>query len=436
MESKENPINQEQGFNQEKLKVDCFVSTIACERHPDRNEDDSFFDASKGIFGIFDGMGGMNDGQWCAQTSCQTARENLNNNHHLLPSDAREILINASKMANEKVFKEYRGRGGSTATFGLICETLDGVNQIVLAHTGDSRAYLFRDNKLIKLTIDDGISKYASKEVQDEIDTATSRSNLSQQASNLFQTRNQISNFIGIGRDISPKIVVQSVLPNDLIVLTTDGVHDNLTTIEISQIISQNSKTPELISQKLTNAALVRSKEGVFRSKPDDMTALVTIFSKDKGKSSVIKTETAKPPEEFIPKIGQEIIRQRSNGDINGGWKISIIEGDKLTVTRHYKDDIYEYKTVTIDQVDRYNRPAKIEDISTSQNIQQLKFTITKLGGVKGTTNFFPADYLLQSIDEAFANNGSEESLQRLTRSGGLRDTVKKLIESKKENNK
>lgn len=433
MKGKENLSNPEESPNQEKLKVDCFVSTIACERHPDRNEDDSFFDANKGIFGVFDGMGGMSDGQWCAQTSRQIIQENLSNNHHLLPRDVSEVLINASKKANEKVFYHYEGIGGSTATFGLLCEASDGVNQIFLSHTGDSRAYLFRDDKLIILTIDDNNSKYSSKDVQNELDNVTNESDLSQQAFKLFQTRNLISNFVGMGRDVSPKIIIKTILPDDLLVLTTDGVHDNLTTTEIHQIISQNSKKQDLISKKLTEAALLRSREGVLRSKPDDMTALVAVFSKDESASQP-QPETIIPSTEFIPKVGEEITLQRTSGHIEAGWKIISQIGNKIVVNKLGPDGVLLQKTVPIGDVERFNRPPKEEDIPTSQNIQQLKFTIAKLGGLQGSNYFFPADYLLSRIDNAFANNGSEESLRGITRTGNLRNTVERLIKSQKEN--
>lgn len=427
MESREVSPNQEQLNHQERLSIDCYSNTIACERHPGRNEDDSFFDSSKGIFGVFDGMGGMSDGQWCAQTSRQTIEEILSLNHHLLPKDGREVLTSASKKANEKVFESKKGRGGSTATFGLLCQTSDGVSQIVLANTGDSRAYLVRDSKLIKLTVDDNLSKTAGQSIQNELDIATNEEDLSQQAYGIFLNRDQISNFIGIGKDVQTKIIIQTVLPGDLLVLTTDGVHDNLTTTEISQIISQNIKNPELISQKLTESALQRSRERVLRSKPDDMVALVVKLKKDET-AQRSQIELNSPSTEFIPEVGQEITLQRTSGTIEGNWKIKYIQGDNLTVTKPYKGDVYDIKSVTISQVERFNRPPKIEDIATSANKDQLRYALKKFGGLQGSNRYYSAQDLLTLIDIAYQNQGSAESLQNITRVGELRQTVKRLI--------
>lgn len=279
MEVKENSSTRESDSIAENLKLKCYADTVASEVHPQRNEDDYFLDSDKGIFGIFDGMGGENNGQLNAQISRQIIEDLLKNQNHPLARDAREILKNACNLANQAVCNE--SQGGTTATFGLLCETNDDISQIALAHVGDSRAYLYRDGKLSKLTCDDNLSKDATRGVQEELDNVVNQDDLSEQAKNLFPTRNQITNCIGIGASIYPKIIIQTVMLGDILILTTDGIHDNLTTAEISQIISQNSQNPELISPKLTGAALTRSREDVFRSKPDDMTALVVTFKKE-----------------------------------------------------------------------------------------------------------------------------------------------------------
>lgn len=429
MEGREISLNQEQAPNQEKLKVDCYASTIASRNHPDHNEDAYFFDSSKGIFGIFDGMGGMQDGQWSAETSNKIIRDSLEKNHHPYPLNANRILTSACKGANEEVFKEKRGNGGTTATFGFLCETTDGVSQVALAHVGDSRAYLFRDGKLSKLTIDDNGLRYSAfangQEIQSKLDNIVSTSEMTDQEQVLFRRRNEINNFIGIDADINPKIIIQSVLPKDILILTTDGIHDNLTTTEISEIISQNSKNPSSITEKLTQKALERSREGVVRSKSDDMSAEVVVFSKKENDATT--QEIAPQSKEFTPKVGQEITLQRTSGDIESGWRIFFQQDGVLGVQK--KDAM---KRVKVGDIERFNRPAEIKDISTSKNIEQLKYTIKKLGGLTGS-RYYSSDDLLTLIDNTIANKGSKESLQYLTGAGDLRKTAERLIEESKK---
>ena len=130
--------------------------------------------------------------------------------------------------------------------------------------------------------------------------------------------------------------------------------------------------------------------------------------------------------------VGQEITLQRTSGTIEGNWKIKYIQGDNLTVTKPYKGDVYDIKSVTISQVERFNRPPKIEDIATSANKDQLRYALKKLGGLQGSNRYYSAQDLLTLIDIAYQNQGSAESLQNITRVGELRQTVKRLIEGVK----
>lgn len=429
MEGREIPPNQEPDSSQERLKINCNASTIASDVHSERNEDDYFFDPDKGTFGIFDGMGGEQNGQWCAQTSCQIIKEFLKDQNHLYPRDAKEILKNARNLANSAVYREDKIQG-STAIFGFLCETNDDGNQIVLVNVGDSRAYLFRDGELTQLTTDDNIIKVFSenerKKVQSLLDNVSSRNELTEEEFGIFGNREKITDCIGTKTVAGSKIITQPVTQNDLIIFATDGVHDNLTATEIYQIISQNFRNPELISQKLTNAALVRSREKVFRSKPDDMTTLVVAFKKEKN--SPPKPEIEELPINFTPKTGQVINIQRSSGVVEGGWKISSYQ-DKILVVE--KGDLE--KIVKFSDADRYNRLITIDDIATSRNVLELKYTLKKLGGLTGS-RYYPVDDLLSLVDNAYRNEGSVESLQFLTGAGKLRQTVQRLIESEKQN--
>jgi len=51
----------------------------------------------------------------------------------------------------------------------------------------------------------------------------------------------------------------------------TDGVHDNLTFKEMEEVVTKNGDVAKLLVEK----AKKRSKENHFRSKPDDISAIV-----------------------------------------------------------------------------------------------------------------------------------------------------------------
>ena len=76
------------------------------------------------------------------------------------------------------------------------------------------------------------------------------------------------------------------------LLFTSDGIHDNLTTSEIKEIVFFNKiKSSFDISQALIKAAAIRVLEKTFRSKPDDKTAMVIKIVED----SVSKPEEKTP---------------------------------------------------------------------------------------------------------------------------------------------
>lgn len=74
-------------------------------------------------------------------------------------------------------------------------------------------------------------------------------------------------------------IDIISVKKGDRFLLTSDGIHDNLTTDEIEEVIKKSS-TPAEIAKNLKDKALARSREPIereMRAKPDDMSVVAVV---------------------------------------------------------------------------------------------------------------------------------------------------------------
>lgn len=452
-----------------------------------RNEDSVFFNKKNDSFGIFDGVGGSINGEESSKLCSnliQTELKNLPQN--ISPEEAYLKLKEILKTVNETLIKNKSkyGLGESTGTFGIICSDNSGKKTAVIANVGDSRAYLYRrENKkpLIQLTTDDdafekkaGILQHKKNinlvefnqiefnqiikepdRIREEINNASSEKDISQIGKLFFQIRNVIGKCFGsdFNYDTHPNPVFINLQEGDILLLTTDGIHDNLTTRELNEDLSYCSDQKldaNEISNILVNHAIERSQQETYRSKKDDITALV-IECKSK-KNDQLKPDNKKAPlsnyenkqngnekhqdllpRNFTPNIGQEIIVQRSelNGSgISGGWIIYEINSKTGELTLHKKIDGNKtiVKTTTISNVERFNRQARIEDISTSKNLTQLIYTLDKLGGLQGSNKYFSINDLITSINYYL---DGEIGLEAFTQVGGLRDTIKRLIQEK-----
>ena len=102
------------------------------------------------LFAVADGMGGAQAGEIASKIAVETLGGGV-------PEDGgpvEERLADLVHAANERIHElsvsdERRAGMGTTMTAALV-----GEDEITLAHVGDSRAYLFRDGELTKLTRD------------------------------------------------------------------------------------------------------------------------------------------------------------------------------------------------------------------------------------------------------------------------------------------
>ena len=110
------------------------------------NEDNFFVRAP--LFVVADGMGGAQAGEVASEMAVHSFRSGLPD------GAAADGLVRVIEDANEAIHErsraeERRAGMGTTVTAAYVAE-----DEVVIAHVGDSRAYLVRDGELVRLTRD------------------------------------------------------------------------------------------------------------------------------------------------------------------------------------------------------------------------------------------------------------------------------------------
>ncbi len=276
--------------------------SIACERHPHRNEDSILVDERTGLVAVFDGVGGSAAGEIASQTAARAAlqvwRDILSKHQEgrkrygiLEQCDLPElcnILEQLIRDADERVRTDGARRAGTddlatTVAMAAFCRQSDTRSySMVHAHVGDSRIYLLRDQEPLKrLTNDDGLlAKLVENQIINDqdalrIDQAMRTDQLSDTEFSYFRLRGGITQ--ALGGPLPPTIHIEQtrVYPGDRILLCTDGIHDNLIDEEIEQIMRSSPRTTTariLVERSLQRSHQERSE--TIRAKPDDMSAI------------------------------------------------------------------------------------------------------------------------------------------------------------------
>ncbi|HYL43539.1 MAG TPA: PP2C family serine/threonine-protein phosphatase [Ktedonobacteraceae bacterium] len=277
--------------------------TVACERHPNRNEDSFIIEENSGLAAVFDGVGGSAAGEIASLTAAQSTRQSWKRIllqiqkgrkvHSLLEdcgkTDLCKILEQIISEADERVRTDGARRAGTsdlatTVAMSVFCREKDKRGYtMVYAHVGDSRAYLLRNNEALKrLTNDDGLlAKLVENEVVNDadalrIDQAMHTHQLSDTEYSYFRLRGGITQALGGPQPPAIHSAQVTVFPGDRILLCTDGIHDNLIDEEIEEILRTSTRTSA--ARLLVERSVQRShqeRDVTIRAKPDDMSAIV-----------------------------------------------------------------------------------------------------------------------------------------------------------------
>ena len=197
---------------------------------------------------IADGMGGHRRGELASRIAVDYVEELL---RHKLETDSdpetvQQALADICEKANIRVYlgslesEDCRGMGTTAA---VIYE-----DQLILAHVGDSRAYLYRDSSLLRLTIDHTL-------VQEMIDAGS----LSEAESKTHPRRNVLTRALGAPENVQSDTIRLPLEQGDGILLCTDGLHGTVSDEEILAVLNEEKSSEQAVNKLI---ALANAKGG------------------------------------------------------------------------------------------------------------------------------------------------------------------------------
>jgi len=438
------PEQPKQVENLQKPNIEICAKSIASEQHMARNEDSIFQVPQKGAFGVFDGMGGHAAGD----VASRTARYNVEKSLKELPDglsleQTQHSLDSILKEAHEKISQQSTNNPalkgmGTTASVVKIWEGPQGERKAVIGNVGDSRVYIRRFNgSLEQITLDDNviremmarqtISLAEARTLQSKLSNVTDLSTLTQRERELFENRNTIAQ--ALGHNASPRIHVVDVRAGDKLIVTSDGIHDNLTDSEISKVLAQFPNN-QVAVERLIESSRNRSRDSNhLRSKPDDMSAVIAEVSTTGHKAEPPKPLVQPQLKETGRLVMGDVVRvQRSSGVIEEGWRIEGFNpktGD--VITRKKEGGQTFEKEISQGELKALNPPKQEAGIGDTTDFIQLFNTIDRMGKIQGSQQTFEPAQLKQLINGV---RSGKEPIDSITRAGGLRDKVTELIKA------
>ncbi len=205
-------------------------------RHRPVNEDSAF--ARAPVFVVADGMGGAQAGEVASRIAVETFQQGL-------PEDGTpaERLAMRAKEANRRIYdlsKAAQERAGMGTT--LTAAYLDDTN-LAIAHVGDSRAYLFRDGELKRLTQDHSL-----------VEELKARGKLTEEQAAEHPQRSIITRALGPEPTVEVDTWNYPVKAGDVLLLCSDGLTSMLSEDQVAAVLNQ-ADTIQHAAQRLIDEA-------------------------------------------------------------------------------------------------------------------------------------------------------------------------------------
>jgi len=223
------------------------------------------------LFAVADGVGGMDLGEVASSTAVSVLTEEFAKAQagamliSLLP---RLITFANAAVHDRTLTPEYRGK--KMATTLVACAMRH--DQAIVSHVGDSRCYLVRDGKARQITQD-----HTWVNEQRKLGLITEREIAES------DVRHVLIRSLGPEMFVAPDTTALTLQPGDTLVLCTDGLHDEMSSSTIAEIVSQQKslddvardlvlKAVEIDGHDNTTAQVIRVRSveqvGMYRGRP------------------------------------------------------------------------------------------------------------------------------------------------------------------------
>ena len=207
-----------------------------------RNNEDSGY-AGPHLLAMADGMGGHAGGE-VASSVVVGALVHLDDDA-LGAAEAGTALLAAIHDANaelgERVTRERRLKGMGTTLIAL----LRARDKIVLAHIGDSRAFLVRDGAVEQITKDHSY-----------VQTLVDEGRITAEEASSHPQRSLVTRVLTGTRDDEPDLVVRQGRAGDRYLIASDGLTDYVARDTIDEVLLADPDNPERTAERLVELAL------------------------------------------------------------------------------------------------------------------------------------------------------------------------------------
>ena len=194
-----------------------------------QNEDAAWFDESRAVFAVADGMGGHLAGEVASRMAIEAVERMAGENSVPGISALRDMTAAAHEaiLEHAQSHAECAGMGTTLSVLWL------GESYAYIAHVGDSRIYRLRAGSLTQITQDHSL-----------VEELVRAGLITHEQARTHPRRNIITRALGTHGESEPDLLVTDVADGDLFLLCTDGLSGMVPDDVIERTLLENDMEP------------------------------------------------------------------------------------------------------------------------------------------------------------------------------------------------
>jgi serine/threonine protein phosphatase PrpC len=280
------------------------------------NEDNFFVRAP--LFVVADGMGGAQAGEVASEMAVRSFDDELPNGS--LPEALAAVIEGANKRIHERARSDDSLRGMGTTTTAAYVDD----DEVVIAHVGDSRAYLLREGDLVRLTKDHSL-----------VGELVERGKLTEEQAEQHPQRSVITRALGPEASVQVDVDIFPAKPGDLFLLCSDGLTSMVHEPKLKPLFEESDSLETLGKRLIEAANAAGGRDNItvilFRLEAVEGAVAPAEQEEDEGETSEYETfegDAVPPPRQGVSRptsvSDDEVLRASEVSDqIEGDYRAS-----------------------------------------------------------------------------------------------------------------
>lgn len=201
-----------------------------------KNNEDYHFSISNETYSLFvvcDGMGGHNAGEVASEMATTIISNHIQENLPKSKDDIFDLIADSVRKAHYEIYEKSKtdSKYDNMGTTMILCLLQDNI--LYYANVGDSRIYIYSNDKLKQISKDHSY-------IQELIDAGA----ITEEEAK-FRPKNRITSALGTGLEYKMDLEKMEISSGQYLLMTTDGLTDMIDDSDIEDVLSNEYNVRE-----------------------------------------------------------------------------------------------------------------------------------------------------------------------------------------------